>query len=87
MKLAEQLEILGIIYRVGDIEKFKEKCLYLKANFTSESEIKDIDDFVDKMLNDSIEESERNMDEIRLRCHLILNKEIIPISYNEFVNI
>jgi len=81
MKLVEQLEILKITHDVGDIEKFKEQYLFLKENFQSELEIKQIDHFVEKMLKDSMEESDQNMEEIRLRCHLILNKEIIPISY------
>jgi hypothetical protein len=74
MKLKEQLEILNTIYKIGDIEKFKEQYLYLKANFTSESEKKNIEDSVEKILNDSMEESKLNMEEIRLRSHLIVDK-------------
>jgi len=81
MKLSSQLEILKIIHEVGDSEKFKEQYLFIKEKFTSESEMKLVDDFVDKMLKESMEESDRNMEEIRLRCHLILNKEMIPVSY------
>ena len=81
MKITDQLEILKIIHDAGDTEKFKEQYLFLKENFTSESEVKSIEDFVDKMLKESMEESERNMEEIRLRYHLILNKELIPVSY------
>ena len=81
MKLTDQLEILKIIHDAGDAEKFKEQYLFLKENFSSESEIKAIEDFVDRMLKESMKESERNMEEIRLRYHLILNKEIIPVSY------
>jgi hypothetical protein len=32
---------------------------------------------------DSMKESSKNMEEIRLRCHLILNKEIIPYSLQD----
>jgi hypothetical protein len=81
MKLADQLEILKITHEVGDVEKFKEQYLFVKENFTSESEVNHIDDFVEKMIKESINESDQNMEEIRLRCHLILNKEIIPVSY------
>jgi len=81
MKLTDQLEILKIIHDAGDAEKFKEQYLFLKENFASESEVKAIEDFVDRMLKESMEESDRNMEEIRLRYHLILNKEIIPVSY------
>ena len=81
MKLADQLEILKITHEVGDVEKFKEQYLFIKENFTSESEVKLINSFMEKMLNVSMEESDRKMEEIRLRCHLILNKEIIPVSY------
>jgi tRNA splicing ligase len=81
MKLADQLEILKITQDVGDVEKFKEQYKYLKENFTSESEIKQIDDFVEGMVKEFTEKNEQDMEEIRLRCHLILNKEIIPVSY------
>ena len=81
MKLADQLEILKITHDVGDVEKFKEQYVFIKEHFTSESEVKQIDDFVDTMVKESMEESDRNMEEIRLRCHLFLNKEIIPVSY------
>ena len=81
MKLADQLEILKTAHVVRDIEKFKEQYSFIKENFTSESEINQIGNFVDKMLNESMEESNQSMEEIRLRCHLILNKEIIPVSY------
>ena len=80
MRLAEQLEILKIIHDVGDVEKFKEQYLFLKEKFISESEVKQIDDFIEKILKESMEESDRNMEEIRLRCHLILNQEIFNIA-------
>jgi len=81
MKLAAQLEILKIIHEIGDVEKFKEQYLIIKEKFTSESEVMLIDDFVDKMLKESMEESDRNMEEIRLRCHLILNREIKTFNF------
>jgi len=81
MELKNQLEILKIINDAGDSEKFKEQYLFLKERFTSESETKQINDFVDKMLKESMEVSTRNIKEIRLRYHLIMNKEIIPVSY------
>ena len=48
----------------------KEQYLFLKENFTSESEVKSIEDFVDEMLKESMEERERNMEEIRLCPHI-----------------
>ena len=81
MKLADQLEILKITHDVGDVEKFKEQYMFIKEHFTSETEVKQIDDFADTIVKESMEESDRNMEEIRLRCHLFLNKEIIPVSY------
>ena len=83
MKLIEQLEILKMIHEAEDIERFKEQYIFIKENFISELEVKQIDDFVNKILKKSMEESDQNMEEIRLRCHLILNKEIIPGSYIE----
>ena len=79
MELKNQLEILKIINDAGDNEKFKEQYLFLKEKFTSESEVEQINDFVDKMLKESMEVSTRNIKEIRLRYHLIMNKEIIPV--------
>jgi len=81
MSLADQLEIMKITHDTGDVEKFKEQYLFIKENFTTESDVKLIKYFMDKMINDSMEDSNSNMEEIRLRCHLILNKEIIPVSY------
>jgi hypothetical protein len=81
MKLTEQLEILKAMYEVGDSEKFKEQHMLLMKNFTSESDEKQIEEFTQKMINESLDESDRNMAEIRLRSHLILNKDLIPVSY------
>ena len=81
MKLTDQLEILKIMHDVRDIEKFKEQYLFIKENFNSLSEVKQIDDFVNKMINESMEESDRSMEEIRLRYYLIVNREIIPVSF------
>jgi tRNA splicing ligase len=81
MNLTDQLEILKITQEVGDVEKFKEQYKYLKENFKSESDVKRIEDFIENMLKEFTEKNEQDMEEIRLRCHLILNKEIIPISY------
>ena len=81
MELKIELEKLNNYFRELEVEKFKKQYMLLKNNFTSESEIKHINDFIDKMGKKSEEESENTMEEIRLRCHLILNKEIIPFSY------
>ena len=81
MELKNQLEILKIINDAGDSEKFKEQYLFITEHFTSESEATQVNDFVDNMLNESMDESERNIKELRLRYHLIMNKDIIPVSY------
>ncbi|MDR0393647.1 MAG: DUF5053 domain-containing protein [Tannerella sp.] len=81
MKLTDQLEMLKITHDVGDVEKFKEQYLFIKEHFTSEKDVRQIDGFVDKMMKERKKESDRNMEEIRLRCHLYLNKDIIPFSY------
>ena len=44
-------------------------------------EVGNLDDFVEKIVNESITEGNSRMEEIRLRCNLILNKDIIPVSY------
>jgi len=81
MELKIELKKLEDYFLNLDVNKFKKQYMLLKNNFTSESEVKQIDDFIDKMGKKSEEESEQTMEEIRLRCHLILNKEIIPFSY------
>jgi len=81
MKITDQLEILKTMYEAGDSEKFKEQYLFLKENFTTESDVNQIEEFTGKMIDESIRESDRNMAEIRLRGHLIVNKDIIPVSY------
>jgi len=81
MKLVDQLEMLKIFHEAGDVERSKEQYMFIKENFTSESEVKLIESFVNKMIEESMDESDKNIEEIRLRCHLIMNKEIIPVSY------
>jgi len=81
MELKIELEKLAKCFLNLDVNKFKEQYMLLKNNFTSESEIKQIDDFIDKIGKKSEEESEQTMDEIRLRCHLILNKEIKTFNF------
>ena len=81
MELKNELEKLEEYFLNLDVNKFKRQYALLKNHFKSESEIKQIDDFFNKISKKSEEESEQTMEEIRLRCHLILNKEIIPFSY------
>ena len=81
MELKIELKKLEDYFLNLDVNKFKEQYMLLKNNFTSKSEVKQIEDFIDRMGKKSEEESEQTMEEIRLRCHLILNKEIIPFSY------
>jgi hypothetical protein len=81
MELLIELEKFKKCFLDSDVEKFKEQYSLMKKNFTSEKEAKLIDDFFDAMLKKDQVEHNRSMEEIRLRCHLILNKEIIPFSY------
>jgi len=81
MELKIELEKLGNYFRNLDVNNFKEQYMLLKNNFTSELEIKQIDDFIEKIGKKSENESIQTMEEIRLRYHLIQNREIIPFSY------
>jgi tRNA splicing ligase len=81
MDLSFQLDLMGIIFKANDVDEFKKQYQFLKDNYKSEEEVKRIDDFIENLIHSSVEESERSMEEIRLRCHLILNKDIIPVSY------
>jgi hypothetical protein len=81
MELTNELEKLRTYFLESSVEKYKEQYLLLKDKFTSELEIKQIDECIDAVMHESKIERDRAMEEIRLRCHLILNKEIIPFSY------
>jgi hypothetical protein len=81
MELSIELEKLKNAFLSSDVENFKKQYTLMKNSFTSEKEVKLIDDFFDAVLKEEQEERNRAMEEIRLRCHLIMNKEIIPFSY------
>lgn len=81
MDLSFQLDLMKIIFQSNDVDEFKKQYQFLKNNYKSEEEVRRIDDFISHLVHASMEESKQSMEEIRLRCHLILNKEIIPVSY------
>ena len=80
MELTSELEKLRTCFWKSDVEKFKEQYLFLKKKFTSESELKQIDDCIDAAMQESKKERDHAMEEIRLRCHLILNGRIGSIA-------
>jgi hypothetical protein len=81
MKLNKELEKLKSIFQSHNTSEFKKQVEILKHNFTSENEIKKMDEFIDAMVNEEMEERCRAFEEIKLQAELILNKEIIPFSY------
>ncbi|GHT39258.1 hypothetical protein FACS189437_02080 [Bacteroidia bacterium] len=84
MELKNELEKLRSYFKSvneEDVSKFKQQYKLLTENFTSESEVKQIENFMDTMVAEYMEESDKAMDDIRIRYHLIMNKEIIPLAY------
>ena len=81
MELKVELEKLKSHLQNSDTEAFKKQLKVLKDNFTSESNLNEMDEFIDEMVHENMAERDRAFDEIKLRAELILNKEIIPFSY------
>jgi len=81
MKLNDELNKLKSLTQNNNIREFKKQVDLLKNNFTSELEIRQIDEFIEAMIRDEMEEREIAFEEIKLRADLIFNKEIIPFSY------
>jgi len=81
MEIKSELEKLKVLYDNNNVPKFKEQYKRIKENFTSVSDIAEIEQFSDDLVNISMQESDRTMEEIRIRYQLISNREIIPFAY------
>ena len=81
MELKVELEQLKSHFENSDTESFKKQLKAVRDNFTSESDIMEMEVFIEKMVQENMEERDRAFEEIKLRAELILNKEIIPFSY------
>ena len=81
MGLNKELDKLKSVFRSDNTSEFKKQFEFLKKTFTSEAEIKKIDEFVDAMVKEEMDERGRAFNDIKLRAELILNKDIIPFSY------
>jgi hypothetical protein len=80
MELTKELEKLKL-YIGTDVDKFKVQYEYLVKNFTSETEIKQINQFIESAIDKHIEAGNKSFDDLKLKVQLIENKEIIPLSY------
>ena len=81
MELINELEKLKTLFQNHNTNEFKKQLTLLKDNFTSETDAKQIDVFIDKMVKEEMAERDRSFNDIKLQTELILNKEIIPFSY------
>ena len=81
MELKVELEKLKSHLQDSDTEAFKKQLKVLKDQFTSESDSAEMEEFIDKMVQENMVERDHAFEEIKLRAELILNKEIIPFSY------
>jgi hypothetical protein len=81
MELNHELEALKIFFNTIDTDKFKAQYKLLKDNFTTESDIQKIENFIDSLVNEQMEERDKAFNDLKLRVKLIENREIIPFSY------
>ena len=81
MRLENELEKLKFFFQNHNTTAFKKQIALLKNSFTSEAEIEQIGLFIDEMVKEEMEERNRAFNEIKLQTALILNKELIPLSY------
>ena len=81
MELKFELEKLKVLYNNNNVSEFKEQYKRITENFTSASDIAVKEQFMDTLVNVSMQENDRSMEEIRIRYQLISNREIIPFSY------
>ena len=81
MILNKELDKLKSVFRCNKTNEFKKQFEFLKNTFTSETDTKKIDEFVDAMVKEEMDERDMAFNDIKLRAELILNKDIIPFSY------
>ena len=81
MELINELEKLKPIFQSHNTSEFKKQVDFLRCNFTSKTDVEQMEEFIDKMVKEEMEEREHVFNDIKLQANLILNKEIIPFSY------
>ena len=74
MELKFELEKLGL-YFGNNSPKFKEQYKLLMKNFNSESEMKEINEFIDLLVVKSMKESDEAMKKIRIQYQSVMNKK------------
>ena len=81
MELKNELNKLKSLFQNYRTNEFKKQVNLLKDNFTSETDIKQMNEFIEALVHEEMKERDIAFNEIKLRADLILNKEIIPFSY------
>ena len=81
MELLNELEKLQSFFQTQNTKEFKKQIERLKNHFTSETDVKQMDAFIENMIKVEMTERDRVFNEIKLQAELLINKEIIPFSY------
>lgn len=80
MNLKEELKKIDR-YVINDELSFKKHYLWLKQNFTSDREIKEIDEYVENKLMQSIKRTGDAINELTVKMQLSNDVEIIPLAF------
>jgi phage-related protein len=79
MNLREELKKMDGC--VGNEVAFKRHYLWLKNNFTGEQDTKEIDDYAEKLLIQSMSETGEAIKAFTVKMQLSTNAEMIPLAY------
>lgn len=80
MALQEDLKKIDM-YIEQDTDKFKETYLWLKEQYTTPEERKEIDDYIEKVLTGVHQDIKENIKELTVKVQLAENAEILPLAY------
>ena len=79
MKTKASLEMLRF-FQSHNTSEFKKQVDFLRCNFTSKTDVEQMEEFIDKMVKEEMEEREHAFNDIKLQANLMLNFAIQDIS-------
>lgn len=74
MELNNELEILKSLFLNNNVNAFKKQVNLLKKSFTSEAEVKRMNEFIDVIVKEKMKRMDRDYDEIKSRAESVLIK-------------
>lgn len=74
MELNNELEILKSLFLNDNVNAFKKQVNLLKKSFTSEAEVKRMNEFIDVIVKEKMKRMDRDYDEIKSRAESVLIK-------------